>query len=141
MKRRSGYNPKRRIAPADMFSPDERRRMATTVVYGGNPQHKRSPGDYGLTPPSQPRPDKTLCDGNRPIAKAEATELLRKGLDKGMCSHCSSQEWPQNVWAVSLDGEIFEAQLENREQGAYHGYPVPVDDDFRRVIQREWENR
>jgi hypothetical protein len=48
--------------------------------------------------------------------------------------------WPQNVWAV-LDDEAYEAQLENRSQGAYHGYPMPSDDDFRRLVILEWKRR
>lgn len=51
------------------------------------------------------------------------------------------QGWPQNVWAVGDDGEVFEAQLENAVQGIYHGYPIPVDDDFRERVLNEWTQR
>lgn len=141
MKRRSGFSPRRRIAPVAILSVNERRALSAKAVYTGNPQHKRAPGDYGLTPPTQPRPGKTLCDGARQISKAEATALLKRGLLKGMFSQCELGHWPQNIWSVSDEGEIFEAQLENREMGAYHGYPVPEDDDFRRMIQQEWARR
>ena len=73
--------------------------------------------------------------------KEEALVLLKNGVMKGMCSPCSPGQWTQNVWSISDKGEVFEAQLENVAQGAYHGYPVPEDDDFLRVIRREWTQR
>ena len=141
--RRAGYNPKRQIAPDDPLTADQREAMAAAANYGGNPEHKRTPGDYGLTPPASPRPGKTLCDGERVILMAEATDLLKAGLRKGIVSirRCKAGKWPQNVWAVSASGDVFEAQLENAERGIYHGYPVPMDDDFRSVVDREWQSR
>ena len=50
------------------------------VKYGGNPEHKRNPGDFGLTPPSQPRADKTLCDEVAVFKRTTALRLLRKGI-------------------------------------------------------------
>lgn len=141
MKRRHGYNPKRRIAPPDFLPEAERRDLSRRVSYGGNPEHKRSPGDYNLTPPAQPRPGKTLCDGDRQILKDEALDLLKEGLQKGMFCSFEHGSWPQNIWSISNTGEIFEAQIENPMQGTYHGYPVPADDDFRRTIKYEWERR
>jgi hypothetical protein len=38
-------------------------------------------------------------------------------------------------------GEAFEAQLENATLGVYHGYPMPQNDDFRTVVQEEWDKR
>lgn len=35
-------------------------KLASQVKYGGNPEHKRNPGNFGLTPPSGPRPGKSL---------------------------------------------------------------------------------
>jgi len=120
---------------------EARRNRSASAKYGGNPEHKRSPADYGLTPPSQPRPGKTLCDGARPLLKEEAEELLKDGFRRGLTSICNADSWPQNVWSVTEAREVFEAQLENREQGVYHGYPMPMDDDFRKVVLREWEAR
>lgn len=117
MKRRHGYNPKRRIAPPDFLPEDERNDLSRRVMYGGNPEHKRSPGDYKLTPPAQPRPGKTLCDGDRQILKREALDLLRKGLRKGMFCPFERGGWPQNIWSMSKAGEMFEAQLENSTRG------------------------
>ena len=52
---RRTFNPKRRMTEVD--DPDMLAWLAQNVKYGGNPQHKRDPGDFDLTPPSQPRPD------------------------------------------------------------------------------------
>ena len=71
MRPRTTFNPKRRIAETE----DSERLiwLAQNVRYGGNPQHKRNPGDFGLVPPSQPRPDKTLCDEAGITSIKEAT--------------------------------------------------------------------
>ena len=59
--RRKSFNPKRRIA--ENSEKDQLEMLAKQARYGGNPEHKRNHGDFGLAPPSSPRPDKTLCDG------------------------------------------------------------------------------
>lgn len=142
MKRREGmYNPNRRIANANAHSPAARDDLALRVSYGGNPEHKRNPADYGLGPPPNPRPSKTLCDADGPLGKAEATDLLKAGVRKGMISQQTRGEWPQNVWSVSKNGVPYEAQLENRVQGIYHGYPMATDDDFRKAVLKEWPER
>jgi len=114
--------------------------MADKAKYAGNSQHKSRPGDYGLAPATSPRPGKTLCDADGEFPAARAEELLRDGIRRGMVSIQERSDWPQNVWAVSGD-VVFEGQLENRSQGVYHGYPVPIDDDFRKLILKEWTRR
>lgn len=100
--------------------------LADRVKYGGNPEHKRNPGDFGLTPPLQPRPDKTLCDEVKIFSRREATGLLKEGVKKGLISEQHTQNgYPQNIWAVTEEGWPLEAQLENARQGTYHGYPMP----------------
>jgi len=143
MKRPAKHNPKRKIASADHSTEDNRTRWASLAKYGGNPQHKRRPGDFGLHPPVSPRPGKTLCDGDpdRPLSKADAENLLREGFRKGLISEQVHDGWPQNVWVISEDGEVYEAQLENSAQGIYHGYPLQSDDVFRTVVQEEWSKR
>lgn len=74
------------MAGVDALLEDERDRLAGRAGYGGNPEHKRSPSDYGLAPPAGPRPGKTLCDGKRAILRGEAVDLLRAGLRRGMYS-------------------------------------------------------
>ncbi len=142
MKRRPGvYNPKRRIAPADSLQREQLVTLAAQVKYGGNPEHKKSPADYELVPPAAPRPGKMLCDGSRAISKAEALALVKTGILKGMISVLDEDGWPQNIWCVSEAGELFEAQLENREKHSYHGYPMALDDPFRNKVNDEWARR
>ncbi len=90
---------------------------------GGNPAHKRNPGDYGLMPPVQPRADKTLCDSVRVFKKSEAEALLREGgVRRGLVSGRMVNNFPQNIWAVTEEGKPLEGQLENPQKGVYHGY-------------------
>jgi len=115
--------------------------LADRSRYGGNPEHKRNPGDFGLTPPSSPRPAKTLCDDAGVSRREAAHELLRSGIRDGLVSQQSRGNWPQNVWAVSDGGVPFEASLENQETGTYHGYPMMAADPLRAEIKARWEAR
>jgi hypothetical protein len=126
MRNRASYNPKRRIS--DQKTAEELKDLASKVRYGGNPEHKRNPGDFGLTPPAMPRPDKTLCDTAGIFKRNEATRLLKNG-------------FPQNIWTISKEGHSLEAQLENQDQGIYHGYPMPENDPFCQVVLEMWRNR
>ena len=136
MRKRTTFNPKRRIrANCD---PEELARLAQNVTYGGNPEHKRNPGDFALTPPVQPRADKTLCNAVGVDTPPAAEALLRLGVSKGLISEQMRGEYPQNIWSVTEDGEPLEAQLENRERGVYHGYPMPTADPFRDTILARW---
>lgn len=120
----------------------EREELSARCSYGGNSEHKRNPGNYNLTPPINPRPGKTLCDGLAPVLKADAERLLAEGFAKGMISEPrNAHGWPQNVWAVSENDEVFEAQLENPAQGVYHGYPMPETDPLRVTVLEEWNRR
>ena len=141
MQPRRGYNPKRKIAGIGTYADQDLAQFARAARYGGNPEHKKSPGAYNLTPPTSPRPGKTLCDAERPLLKGEAKGLLDAGFDRGLVSVQTVGGWPQNVWAVDEEGRVFEAQLENRETGTYHGYPMPTDDSFRNEVLREWDAR
>ena len=151
MKRRHhAYNPKRRIIPKSQWNPERGRAWADQARYTGNAEHKVRPGDYGLTPPCNPRPGKTLCDADQSFTQNEAQALLRQGLKRGMISVQMRNGWPQNVWAVSATTtpsgppetvQVFEAQLSNRVTGEYHGYPMPRNDDFRQTVIEEWQRR
>ena len=112
--------------------------LASRVRYGGNPEHKKNPGDFGLTPPVSPRPDKTLCDATGIFERNVAEELLKSGIRKGLVSVQKRGEFPQNVWAVTDKGLPVEAQLENAFKGTYHGYPVAPTDPFREQILDVW---
>jgi len=118
------------------------KRLATQVRYSGNPAHKKHAGDFGLTPPTSPRSDKTLCDGAGILTKEHALKLLREGILKGMISDQERNGFPQQVWAVSENGVALEAQLDNQEQGTYHGYPLlPFSPLWHKVIKRWNENK
>jgi len=140
MLRRRTFNPKRRLCLAEVFQ--DRRRVVSSQIgkvrYSGNPEHKRNPRDFGLDPPSAPRPGKTLCDQVEIYGRAEALTLLRAGLLRGTFSMQERDGWPQNVWAVTERGEPLEAQLEG--QGVYHGYPMAEADPFRAKILDRWES-
>ena len=115
--------------------------LVEDVKYGGNPEHKKNPGDFGLTPPSSPRSAKSLCDTVEIFSKKVAISYIKSGLRKGMVSHQMKGKWPQNIWAVTSDGIPLEAQLENPETGVYHGYPMPESDPFSNEVIEEWNAR
>ena len=121
--------------------PEKLAHLAGCVKYGGNPEHKSNPGDFQLHPPAQPRADKTLCDGVGIFRKAEALRLLREGAAKGLISEQTRGGFPQNIWAVTTDRYPLEAQLENQPQGIYHGYPMPMNDDFRSEVLKRWNDQ
>ena len=83
MKRRDGqYNHKRRMLKLEDCDFERLDQLSERVQYGGNPEHKKNPSDFGLTPPSGPRPGKSLCDTIKVFSRQEALELLRTGLKK-----------------------------------------------------------
>lgn len=137
LKRRT-FNPKRRLCPAEVAQRrlPELLARAGRLRYSGNPEHKRNPGDFGLTPPSGPRPNKTLCDEVGVFRRAEAVSLLRAGLERSMFSEQERNGWPQNIWAVTDSGAPVEAQLEG--DGVYHGYPMPEEDPMSEEILKIW---
>lgn len=135
------FNPKRKLlSPAEAQArAGELQALSSRAHYGGNPEHKKNPGDFGLVPPSDPRQGKSLCDVAKIFKRNEAEELLRAGLSKGLVSVKMVGEWPKNVWAVTDNGFAMEAQLENPERGTYHGYPMPENDTLLREVIRRWE--
>lgn len=136
MNRRTSFNPKRRLRVSPDFG--SLAKLASSIRYTGNPEHKRNPGDFGLTPPSHPRADKTLCDSVNIFSKREAESLLKAGVEKGLVSEREQNGYPQNIWAVTVNGYPLEAQLENPEQGTYHGYPMPETDPFCEQVLAAW---
>jgi len=114
------------------------RSLSETVSYRGNPAHKKHPGDFGLTPPAQPRLNKTLCDGTQ-VNLQTAMRLLRTGAKLGLVSIQERNGLPQNIWAVSPNGIALEAQLENVEVATYHGYPMGPGDPLASEILTRWK--
>jgi hypothetical protein len=140
---RDRFNPKCRLRPTASTTAERRSHdaLARCVRYGGNPEHKRNPGDFGLTPPSSPRPGKTLCDDANVYSRPEAVALLQEGLRRGLVSAQTRNDWPQNVWAVTPAGIPLEAELENQTTGSYHGYPMPHNDPLREDVLARWGSR
>jgi hypothetical protein len=135
---RQKFNPKRRVRPLPVD--DFLKTLAKRVRYGGNPEHKRNPGDFGLDPPSSPRTDSTLCDGAYIFERSKAVALLRKGVCRGLISVQERDGLPQNIWAVSENGIPLEAQLENSTTATYHGYPMPPGDPLASKILELWKS-
>jgi hypothetical protein len=140
MQRRPGrFNTKRKIQYFSECSVSDD--LIKNAKYGGNPEHKKNPGDFGLTPPSSPRTAKSLCDTVEIFTRKIAISYIKDGLRKGMISAQMKGQWPQNIWAVTSDGIPLEAQLENPESGVYHGYPMPESDPFSHEVIKEWKAR
>ena len=134
------FNWKRRILKPNADELARLGGLAKLASYGGNPEHKRNPGDFGLTPPSDPRRAKSLCDAANVFSRTVARSLLRRALQKGLVSDRTVGGWPKNVWAVTETGMPLEAQLENPELGTYHGYPMPDSDPLANEGVRRWED-
>lgn len=136
--RRTQFNHKRRFASR---LPEKKvlQELAARLRYGGKPEHKRNPGDFGLTPPALPRDDKSLCDEIHLFKRAEALRLLRLGVERGMISEWDGSGYPKNIWSMTDDGIPLEAQLENPGNGTYHGYPLEVNDDYREQVIARWK--
>ena len=110
----------------------------------GTPATRRTSATRGISVsihPAEPRDDKTLCDDAGIFTKSEAQRLLREGVQRGLISEQARGEFPQNVWAVTEDGCPLEAELENKTQGTYHGYPVLGNDPFRERILERWNQQ
>jgi hypothetical protein len=138
---RRKFNPKRQVLPPfgnDPVRVAELLRLSQLVRYAGNPDHKRNPGDFGLTPPSNPRTTKTLCDDAGIVTRVEAERILRRGVEIGLISAQSRNGWPQNIWGVAQNGVAVEAMLENAELGTYHGYPMPSEDPLEVEVRLRW---
>ena len=141
MPRRRGNNPKRRIAPNGEASSADLERIARKARYVGSALHKRAPADYGFHPSANPRPHKSLCDGSRIVRVAEARDLFREGVRRGMIGSYREGRLPKYVWAVDPEGLVFEAKLE-RGGATYHGYELGADDKhMRREVAERWEER
>lgn len=110
--------------------------LAQNVGYQGNPVHKISPGNFGLTPPCYPESGHMKCDHYGHIhLKEDALALLQEGFEKGMVDQRTREGWPVHVWAVR-DGIVFEAKYSL--QGLYHGYPAQQDDALAKRIRHLW---
>ena len=140
MPKRDGNDPKRRIARPGAITPDVADRILRCAVYTGSPHHKRIPADYGFHPPVAPRPDKSLCDDRRVVARREARALFSEGVKRAMISRDMTEGLPKYVWAVDSAGRAYEAKIGGSGR-AYHGYELNETDPMRRTVIREWNAR
>ncbi len=136
---RGRYNPKRRLYKG--LAGDRAEVLARSVVYRGSPLHKRSPGDFGLTPPSSPRPGKTLCDGVGIFQLKIATRLLRQGAENGLVSKDADHGFPRYIWMVINEDDVLEARCDDPKNGTYHGYPLEKNDPMADVVIKQWQER
>ena len=132
------FNQKRKLKELTDNERQQCAKLAAKVRYGGNPEHKKNPGDFGLIPPSGARTGKSLCDAVNIFSRKIALKYLQSGLCQGLISQRFNGEWPQNIWSVTDTGAPLEAQLENPETGTYHGYPMPESDPLVNEIIRLW---
>lgn len=132
------FNTKRRIRETHPDDLRHLRALSERIGYGGNPEHKKNPGDFGLTPPASPRQGKSLCDIAQIFTRAEALRLLQEGMRKGLVSDREDHGWPKNVWTVTDRDIPLEAQLENPDTGCYHGYPMPASDPLAAEVLKRW---
>ena len=142
MRQRKGQRPDRRIVPANALADVELTRIALVARYGGSAIHKLHSGDYGFTPPVNPRPHKSVCDDVRVILRAEAARLLSEGIRKGMVSAFEPGQLPKYVWAVDEHGKVYEAKVKVGQETIYHGYRL--GDDERQMcaeVLSEWTIR
>ena len=140
MKPRKTPNPKKKLQSPEAII--VYKHLVDKVRYGGNPEHKKVPGDFNLSPPSNPRRGKSLCDAAGIFTRRESEHLLREGLKRGMISEqLRANNWPQNIWAVTDNGIPLEGALENAQQGIYHGYPMFEEEAFAQEVLKEWKLR
>ena len=138
-RKRQGNNPKRRLA-REGEAPANTQALISRAHYVGSAHHKSKHSDYGFIPSTNPRPDKSLCDGIRIINKKEAMELFRNGISHEMVSRHSIDGLPKYVWAVDSDGEAYEAIL-SKGASEYHGYRLEPDDWMSPLVLKEWKLR
>lgn len=141
MPKRQGNRPDRRIEPPDTVPEQDLHALADRIRYEGSAHHKLRPGDYGFSPPSNPRGSKSLCDDLRAILRNEATGLFRRGIEKGMISKRGDDGLPKYVWAVDDRGEAYEAKRGGTYPTDYHGYRLNDNDPQRAVVLDEWNRR
>jgi hypothetical protein len=127
---------------ATPLTAQERKFLHDHAGYEGIAYHKRAPGDFGLTPPAAPHPDKTLCDEAHVTRRALADALLARAIDGGLISDdFVAPGVPKYMWVVDENGRVFEAVHGGSRTGLYHGYPVRRDNPLFDDVMRAWESR
>jgi hypothetical protein len=123
----------------DRLPESVRLRLKEHASYEGSPHHKRNPGDFGLTPPAAPRPDKTLCDEAGVFSRTEADRLFRQAVEAGLVSVAATPDgYPKRLWVVDDEDRVFEAMYGGSRTGCYHGYPVRRSNPQHRAVLEAW---
>lgn len=131
-----------RTIRSTLLSESERAFLRDRAAYEGSPYHKKNPGDFGLTPPAAPRPDKTLCDEAGVLRKEVSERLFQKAIDGGLVSETvANEQFPKQLWVVDEEGAVFEAMYGGSRTGHYHGYPIRRSDPFFQKITKAWSER
>lgn len=130
--------PSSRLISLGERRPEELDTLAERARYGPNRHHKRKMFD-GCA--GSARLDKTLCDGAWANTQQKSEALLREGIRRGMISEQTHNAWPQNVWAVDQQNEVYQANLTNSGTGEYHGFPIRGEGSFLSLIRSEWAVR
>lgn len=135
---RDGKRPRFREARLDA---DEKAFLRANARYEGSPDHKRNPGDFGLTPPANPRKDRTLCDEAEVYVLAQATALFARAIDGGLVSEGTGRhEFPRRMWLVA-EHHVFELKLGGSVAGRYHGFPVRRSNPYYDLIVQAWNGQ
>ncbi|NUQ76074.1 MAG: hypothetical protein HUU21_21245 [Polyangiaceae bacterium] len=132
----------KRSIRATPLTDQEREFLRSHAGYEGIAYHKRTPGDFGLTPPAAPRPDKNLCDEANVTRREIAAALLARAIDGGLVSDGEGAPgFPKQMWVVDGSGQVFEAMYGGSRAGLYHGYPIRRADPLFDEIVRAWERQ
>jgi hypothetical protein len=124
---------------ATTLNAEERTFLRANAAYEGSPFHKRDPNNFGLTPPTYPRPDKTLCDEAGITDKAIAYALFSRAIEVGLVSRAWNDGFPKQIWMVDAGNQVFEAIYGGSRRGRYHGYPVRLRDPLFDQVRAAWE--
>lgn len=138
--RRQGNNPKRRVVNSMQAAASVKQVLLDKASYVGSGHHKRNPADYEFRV-THPRPTKTLCDVTVVITRQQATAWMVAGIKRGMFSEPSAEGMPKYIWAVSPEGEAYEAKTHKNTPWEYHGYPLVREDVMREYILSVWRER
>jgi hypothetical protein len=120
---------------------DEELALLAKAAYEGSPLHKKNPGNFRLTPPAAPRPDKTLCDEAGVNTMELASELFQRAVARGLVSDATtSSGFPKQIWVVDEKDRVFEAMYGGSRDGRYHGYPIRRSDPLFQKVRDAWQS-
>lgn len=126
---------------AERLTNEERAFLVANARYEGSALHKAKPNDFGLTPPTNPRKDKTLCDEANVLDKATAKALFDAAIAHGLVSEQSTGDgFPKQMWVVEK-GRVFELMYGGSQAGRYHGYPIRDSDPLADQVRARWSAR